>query len=51
MIELLDKELSFEDKQKIVRVVVEKVVATQAEATIYGRIPIFWRNWQRFNNI
>lgn len=41
MIELLDKELSFEDKQKIVRVVVEKVVATQAEATIYGRIPIF----------
>lgn len=41
MLKLLEKELSFEDKQKIVRVVVEKVVATQTEATIYGRIPIF----------
>lgn len=41
MIELLEKELSFEDKQKIVRAVIEKVEATSAEATIYGRIPIF----------
>ncbi len=40
MVKLLQDKLSFEDKQKIVRVVVEKVVATQTEATIYGRIPI-----------
>ncbi len=41
MVKLFKEKLSFEDKQKIVRVVVEKVVATQTEATIYGRIPIF----------
>lgn len=41
MVELLEKELSFEDKQKIVRAVIEKVEATPQEATIYGRIPIF----------
>lgn len=41
MVKLFKEKLSFEDKQKIVRVVVEKVVATPLEATIYGRIPIF----------
>ena len=41
MVKLLEKELSFEEKQKIVRTVVEKVEAVPAEATIYGRIPIF----------
>ena len=41
MVKLLEKELSFEEKQKIVRAVVEKVEATPQEATIYGRIPIF----------
>ncbi len=40
MVKLFKEKLSFEDKQKIVRVVVEKVVATPLEATIYGRIPI-----------
>lgn len=41
MVKLLEKKLSFEDKQKIVRAVIEKVEATPLEATIYGRIPIF----------
>ncbi len=41
MVKLFKEKLSFEDKRKIVRVVVEKVVATPLEATIYGRIPIF----------
>ena len=41
MVKLLEKELSFEEKQKIVRAVVEKVEAVPTEATIYGRIPIF----------
>lgn len=41
MVRLLEKELSFEEKQKIVRAVVEKVEAVPTEATIYGRIPIF----------
>ena len=41
MVKLLEEELSFEQKQSIVRAVVEKVVATPLEATIYGRIPVF----------
>ena len=41
MVKLLSEELPFEKKRVIVRAVIEKVVATPAEATIYGRIPIF----------
>lgn len=41
MIQLLEKDLPFEEKKKITRAVIEKVEATCEEATIYGRIPIF----------
>ena len=41
MVKLLEKDLSFGDKKKIVRLVVEKVEATPKEATIYGKIPVF----------
>ena len=38
---LLKQLTETEEKQKIVRAVVEKVEAVPTEATIYGRIPIF----------
>ena len=41
MVQLLEKNLPFEDKKRITRAVVEKVEATCEEATIYGRIPVF----------
>ncbi len=41
MVELLSENLPFEVKQRIVRIVIEKVVANPTEATIYGRIPVF----------
>ena len=41
MVKLLEEKLSFEQKQSIVRAVIEKVEATPEEATIFGRIPVF----------
>ena len=41
MVKLLEEKLSFEQKQSIIRAVIEKVEATPEEATIFGRIPVF----------